>query len=69
MSRLFFKIKPDLVLTGTEYGIESKNITNCDPETGIVLRYGHVEDYEAVFSRYHHRIAAVMMEAIHGTLK
>lgn len=42
---------------------------NRDPETGNVLRYGHVEDYESVLGRYHHRIAAVMMEPIHGTLK
>ncbi|KAL2202644.1 PLP-dependent transferase [Sarocladium strictum] len=51
-----------------EYGITSTNIVNYDPETGNTLRYGHVEDYEAIFAKHHNRIAAVMMEPIHGGL-
>lgn len=37
--------------------------------TGNVLRYGHVEDFEKVIKRDHARIAAVMMEPIHGGLE
>ncbi|KXJ87191.1 pyridoxal phosphate-dependent transferase [Microdochium bolleyi] len=52
-----------------EYGITSVNNVNFDPETGKTLRYGHVEDFEEVFEKYHGRIAAVMMEPIHGGLE
>ncbi|CAH0028562.1 unnamed protein product [Clonostachys rhizophaga] len=52
-----------------EYGITSKNLVNYDPETGKSLRYGHVEDYESLFKRDHTRIAAVMIEPIHGGLE
>lgn len=55
--------------TGLEYGIKSHNIVNFDPMTGNVLRYGHVEDFEKVIKRDHARIAAVMMEPIHGGLE
>ncbi|KAG6989162.1 putative ornithine aminotransferase [Fusarium oxysporum f. sp. conglutinans] len=51
------------------YGISSKNVTNRSPKTGTQLRYGHVEDYEAVIGEMHGRIAGVMMEPIHGTLR
>ncbi|KAF5010809.1 hypothetical protein FDECE_3052 [Fusarium decemcellulare] len=52
-----------------DYGVTSKNVTNCHPETGALLRYGHVEDFEAVLSELHQVITAVIMEPIHGTLR
>ncbi|KAK7422168.1 hypothetical protein QQZ08_009636 [Neonectria magnoliae] len=44
----------------------ARNITNVHPGTGKVLRYLHVEDFEAVLSEYHGRVAAVIMECFHG---
>ncbi|KAF0645997.1 hypothetical protein FPSE5266_08159 [Fusarium pseudograminearum] len=52
-----------------EYGITSTNVINFNPETGNSLRYGHVEDFEQVIAKYHKRIAAIMMEPIHGGLR
>ncbi|KAH7120365.1 pyridoxal phosphate-dependent transferase [Dactylonectria estremocensis] len=49
-----------------EYGVFSKNITNIHPGTGKVLRYLHAEDFEAVLSEYHGRVAGVIMECFHG---
>ncbi|KAH6869525.1 pyridoxal phosphate-dependent transferase [Thelonectria olida] len=49
-----------------EYGVFSKNVTNINPSTGKVLRYLHVEDFEAVLSEHHGRVAAVIMECFHG---
>ncbi|CAI7654580.1 unnamed protein product [Penicillium bialowiezense] len=51
-----------------EFGVTSKNITNRNPKTGEVLRYGHIEDYEAVFREMHGRISAVIIECLHGRL-
>ncbi|KAH7042270.1 pyridoxal phosphate-dependent transferase [Macrophomina phaseolina] len=51
------------------YGIESKQITNRNPKTGALLRYGHVEDYEAILSEMHKVVAAIIMEPIHGVLR
>ncbi|RSL47770.1 hypothetical protein CEP54_013238 [Fusarium duplospermum] len=48
------------------YAVFSKNITNRHPRTGELLRYGHVEDLEAVFEEFHGRISGVIMECIHG---
>ncbi|KAL2672132.1 hypothetical protein Neosp_012830 [[Neocosmospora] mangrovei] len=50
------------------YAVFSKNITNRHPRTGELLRYGHVEDFEAVFGEFHGRISGVIMECIHGKL-
>ncbi|WXC47869.1 hypothetical protein QX201_007586 [Fusarium graminearum] len=52
-----------------EYGITSTNVINFNPETGDSLRYGHVEDFEQVIAKHHKRIAAIMMEPIHGGLR
>lgn len=51
-----------------EFGVTSKNITNRNPKTGEVLRYGHIEDYETVFREMHGRISAVIIECLHGRL-
>ncbi|OGM47224.1 hypothetical protein ABOM_003987 [Aspergillus bombycis] len=51
------------------YGISSKQVTNRNPKTGALLRYGHVEDFEAVLSDMHSVVAGIMMEPIHGTLR
>ncbi|UZP40310.1 hypothetical protein NXS19_008126 [Fusarium pseudograminearum] len=52
-----------------EYGITSTNVINFNPETGNSLRYGHVEDFEQIIAKHHKRIAAIMMEPIHGGLR
>lgn len=41
-------------------------MTNINPQTGKVLRYLHVEDYAEIFEQMHARIAAVIMEPLHG---
>ncbi|KPM39584.1 hypothetical protein AK830_g6980 [Neonectria ditissima] len=52
-----------------EYGVFSKNITNVHPSTGKVLRYLRVEDFEAVLSEYHGRVAAVIMDTFEEELE
>ncbi|KAK1511207.1 uncharacterized protein CCOS01_14969 [Colletotrichum costaricense] len=49
-----------------EFATFSKNMTNINPQTGKVLRYLHVEDYAEIFEQMHERIAAVIMEPLHG---
>ncbi|KAH8659020.1 ornithine aminotransferase [Ilyonectria robusta] len=49
-----------------EFATFSKNMTNINPKTGKVLRYLHAEDYAEVFEQMHERIAAVIMEPLHG---
>ncbi|KAF7557738.1 hypothetical protein G7Z17_g474 [Cylindrodendrum hubeiense] len=49
-----------------EFATFSKNMTNINPKTGKVLRYLHPEDYAEVFEQMHERIAAVIMEPLHG---
>ncbi|KAH8743155.1 pyridoxal phosphate-dependent transferase [Diaporthe sp. PMI_573] len=51
-----------------DYGVVSKNLTNLNPRTGRVLRYGHVEDFEEVLEEFHGRVAGIIMECIHGHL-
>ncbi|KAF3807970.1 Ornithine aminotransferase car2 [Colletotrichum gloeosporioides] len=50
------------------YDAFNKNLTDRHPRTGELLRYGYVEDFDAVFSEFHGRIAGVIMECIHGKL-
>ncbi|PKX90084.1 putative acetylornithine aminotransferase [Aspergillus novofumigatus IBT 16806] len=50
----------------SDYGISNPNLRNTDPETGNLLRYGHLEDFEKVIASQHQRLAAVIMECIHG---
>ncbi|CAG9982338.1 unnamed protein product [Clonostachys byssicola] len=49
-----------------EYATFSKNMTNINPSNGKVLRYLHPEDYAEIFEQMHERIAAVIMEPLHG---
>ncbi|CAG9984523.1 unnamed protein product [Clonostachys byssicola] len=51
------------------YGTFSKNLTNINPKTGKVLRYLHAEDYAEIFEQMGERIAAVIMEPLHGLAK
>jgi ornithine--oxo-acid transaminase len=57
-----------LTTTRTEHGLSSKNTININPKTGELLRHGHIEDYETVLRDMHGRVAAVIMECIHGKL-
>ncbi len=41
-------------------------MTNINPMTGKVLRYMHVEDFAEMFEQMHQRIAAVILEPLHG---
>ncbi|GAQ44562.1 hypothetical protein AtubIFM55763_004336 [Aspergillus tubingensis] len=49
-----------------DYGVTNSNLRNTNPETGKLLRYGMLADFEEVIASTHHRLAAVMMECIHG---
>ncbi|KAH6988344.1 ornithine aminotransferase [Ilyonectria destructans] len=49
------------------YGTFSSNVTNTNPKTGKTLRYLYAEDYAEVFDQIHERIAAVIIEPLHGT--
>lgn len=53
-------------ITCAEYGIYNENLTNMNRRTGEPLRYCFIEDYEKIFETDHDRIAAVMLECIHG---
>jgi hypothetical protein len=55
-----------LLLFLLDYGIFNENLRNSNPGTGEPLRYGSVADFEKVLAEYHHRVAAVIMECIHG---
>ncbi|KAL2692446.1 hypothetical protein Neosp_002855 [[Neocosmospora] mangrovei] len=48
------------------YGITNENLRNTHPDTGKLLRYGSVQDFEDVLAAHHSRVAAVIMECIHG---
>lgn len=49
-----------------DYGITSESLRNTNPVTGKLLRYGRLDDFEEVLATTHGRVAAVMMECIHG---
>ena len=49
-----------------DYGITNENLRNTNPVTGKLLRYGRLEDFEEVLASTHGRVAAVIMECIHG---
>ncbi|OBT45158.1 hypothetical protein VE00_04317 [Pseudogymnoascus sp. WSF 3629] len=51
------------------YSLASNGMTNVNPSTGELLRYGHIEDMEACLKEYSHRVSAVIMECIHGHLE
>ncbi|CAG8907717.1 unnamed protein product [Penicillium egyptiacum] len=50
----------------TDYGVQNENLRNTNPETGKALNYCCVHDFEEVFAAVHNRVAAVIMECIHG---
>ncbi|KIW37022.1 uncharacterized protein PV06_10655 [Exophiala oligosperma] len=48
------------------FGVTDPSLSNLNPSTGEVLRYGSVEDMEKCLAEHHQNVAAVMMECIHG---
>ncbi|KAL6352119.1 hypothetical protein LRP88_14561 [Fusarium phalaenopsidis] len=60
-------IRPAEVLV-LDYGITSENLRNTHPDTGKLLRYGSVQDFEEVLDAHHGRIAAVIMETFEEEL-
>ncbi|KAF6839280.1 hypothetical protein CPLU01_02018 [Colletotrichum plurivorum] len=50
-----------------EYGLDSRFQTNCNPSTGESLTYLDVDAMKRCIEANHQRIAAVIMECIHGT--
>ncbi|RDL32479.1 uncharacterized protein BP5553_08935 [Venustampulla echinocandica] len=52
-----------------DYGLDSNFQTNTNPSTGKVLRYGNIQDIEECLSEHHGRVAAVIMECLHGAIK
>ncbi|KIM92607.1 hypothetical protein OIDMADRAFT_139383 [Oidiodendron maius Zn] len=51
------------------YALRDKVLTNVNPSTGTLLRYGHIEDMEECLKELGHRVAGVIMECIHGHLE
>jgi ornithine--oxo-acid transaminase len=50
----------------SDYGIANENLRNSNPKTGELLRYGCLEDFKQVLADVHGRVAAIIMECIHG---
>ncbi|KAF5856047.1 hypothetical protein ETB97_007990 [Aspergillus alliaceus] len=50
----------------TDYGIANESLRNTNPITGKLLQYGCIEDFEEVLAATHERVAAIIMECIHG---
>ncbi|KAL3409455.1 pyridoxal phosphate-dependent transferase [Aspergillus fumigatus] len=50
----------------SDYGIINENLRNTNPTTGELLKYGCLEDVEQVLAGNHGRVAAIIMECIHG---
>lgn len=51
-----------------DYAVNSTNLLNTNPGSGQLLRYGHIEDMETCLAEHHGRVAAVIIEALHGKL-
>ncbi|OQV08963.1 hypothetical protein CLAIMM_13158 [Cladophialophora immunda] len=49
------------------YGLDSKLQTNVNPSTGQTMRWCNVEDVTACLDEHHQRVAAVIIECLHGT--
>jgi hypothetical protein len=58
-----------MLLPPIEYGLDSSLQTNVNPTTGKIMRYGNVQDMEECLAEHHERVAAVIMECLHGALK
>lgn len=56
-------------MDNVDFATFSDNMTNINPTTGKVLRYMHAEDYAEIFEQMHERIAAVIMEPLHGVAR
>jgi len=52
-----------------EYGLDNKLQTNVNPSTGKTMRYGNVQDIADCLEEHHDRVAAVIIECLHGTMK
>ncbi|KAF4210548.1 hypothetical protein CNMCM8980_004028 [Aspergillus fumigatiaffinis] len=50
----------------SDYGIFNENLRNTNPKTGELLKYGCLEDFEQALAHVHGRVAAIIMECIHG---
>ncbi|KAH1590486.1 hypothetical protein KXX34_004850 [Aspergillus fumigatus] len=50
----------------SDYGFINENLRNTNPTTGELLKYGCLEDVEQVLAGNHGRVAAIIMECIHG---
>ncbi|KAF4150985.1 hypothetical protein CNMCM6069_004792 [Aspergillus lentulus] len=50
----------------SDYGIVNENLRNTNPKTGELLKYGCLKDFEQVLADVHGRVAAIIMECIHG---
>jgi ornithine--oxo-acid transaminase len=58
-----------MLLPPIEYGLDSNLQTNVNPTTGKIMRYGNIQDIEECLAEHHRRVAAVIMECLHGALK
>jgi hypothetical protein len=52
-----------------EYGLDSKLQTNINPSTGKIMGYCDIKAIEECLAEHHERIAAVIMECLHGAVK
>lgn len=48
------------------YGLDSKIQTNTNPGTGELLEYPNLEKMRACLEEHKDRVAAVVMECLHG---
>lgn len=53
-------------MTWEEYGLDSKIQMNINPSTGELLEYLDLEKMKSCLLEHKHRVAAVIMECIHG---
>jgi ornithine--oxo-acid transaminase len=63
-----------MLMSGTftiylDYGLDSDLQTNVNPSTGNMMRYGNIQDFEECIIEHHSRVAAVIIECLHGALK
>ena len=59
----------EILLPPIEYGLDSSLQTNVNPTTAKIMRYESVPDMEECLAEHHERVAAVIMECLHGALK
>jgi glutamate-1-semialdehyde aminotransferase len=67
---IFSENTRDLSLTLTpDYGLDSKIQTNVNPSTGNTMTYGNIQAFKECLDEHHARIAAVIIECLHGQLQ